>query len=129
MEPVTTGSWRAAIEAQAFSLKRPGTFFNMFAPPRSDTAFKSARDQLEEELQYASKVVRRVHRSLVRIVRAELIRPDRECVRDPQRIPFHPLLPAIESPASGAPQAACVDASTAPAGRQWPMEDEPRAWW
>ncbi|KAF7795046.1 hypothetical protein EIP86_006190 [Pleurotus ostreatoroseus] len=46
-----------AIESQAFSLKRPGAFFHMFSPPRSDATFRTAREQLEEELRFASKMI------------------------------------------------------------------------
>lgn len=47
----------AALESQAFSVKRPGQFFNAFSPPRSDAAFISARSKLEEELRFTSKMV------------------------------------------------------------------------
>ncbi|TFY68838.1 hypothetical protein EVJ58_g779 [Rhodofomes roseus] len=46
-----------AIESQAFSLKLPGTFFNMYSPPRSESAFRTARDRLEEELRLVSKMI------------------------------------------------------------------------
>ncbi|GJE98046.1 Sec1 family protein [Phanerochaete sordida] len=46
-----------ALEAQAFSTKRPAMFFNAFAPPRSDAAFQNARAQLEEELRFTSKML------------------------------------------------------------------------
>ncbi|GBE89630.1 Protein transport protein [Sparassis crispa] len=49
-----------AIESQAFSVKSPGAFFNMYSPPRSDSAFKSARDRLEEELRFISKTIMNV---------------------------------------------------------------------
>lgn len=47
----------AAVEAQTFSLKLPGSFFNMYSPPRSDSAVRMARDRLEEELRFVSKMV------------------------------------------------------------------------
>ncbi|KZT07255.1 Sec1-like protein [Laetiporus sulphureus 93-53] len=49
-----------ALEAQAFSLKLPGSFFNMYSPPRSDSAFPLARARLEEELRFASKMIANV---------------------------------------------------------------------
>jgi hypothetical protein len=49
-----------AAESQAFSLKRPANFFTMFGPPRNDSAFKAAREQLEEELRFSAKMVRDV---------------------------------------------------------------------
>lgn len=49
-----------AIEAQAFTVRNPGAFFNIYSPPRSDTSFKAMRDRLDEELRYMSKMVRRV---------------------------------------------------------------------
>ncbi|TCD69157.1 vacuolar sorting protein VPS33/slp1 [Steccherinum ochraceum] len=45
------------IESQAFSLKMPGSFFSLFSPPRNDNAFKPLRDHLEEELQYAARII------------------------------------------------------------------------
>ncbi|KAI0923481.1 hypothetical protein AcW1_006426 [Taiwanofungus camphoratus] len=49
-----------AIEAQAFSLKLPGSIFNIYSPPRSDAAFPSARARLEEELKLYSKMITNV---------------------------------------------------------------------
>ncbi|EKM50683.1 uncharacterized protein PHACADRAFT_264085, partial [Phanerochaete carnosa HHB-10118-sp] len=46
-----------ALESQAFSVKRPGQFFNAFSPPRSDATFISARSKLEEELRFTSKML------------------------------------------------------------------------
>ncbi len=49
-----------AIEGQAFTVRNPGAFFNMYSPPRSDTSFKAMRDRLDEELRFMSKMVRHV---------------------------------------------------------------------
>ncbi|KAI0832105.1 Sec1-like protein [Trametes gibbosa] len=49
-----------AIEAQAFTLRSPGSFFNIFSPPRSDTSFKPMRDRLDEELRFMSKMLTNV---------------------------------------------------------------------
>ncbi|KAF9802173.1 hypothetical protein IEO21_09958 [Rhodonia placenta] len=49
-----------AVEAQTFSLKLPGSFFNMYSPPRSDSAVRMARDRLEEELRFVSKMITNV---------------------------------------------------------------------
>ncbi|KAG2011621.1 Ras opposite [Coprinopsis cinerea AmutBmut pab1-1] len=46
-----------ATEAQAFSLQEPGLFFSIYSPPRTEAAFKPARDRLEEDLQFTSKVI------------------------------------------------------------------------
>ena len=46
-----------AIEAQAFTVRDPGAFFNMYSPPRSDTSYKPLRDRLHEELRFMSKMV------------------------------------------------------------------------
>ncbi|KAI0718834.1 Sec1-like protein [Fomitopsis betulina] len=46
-----------AIESQAFSLKLPGAFFNIYSPPRSESAFQTARERLEEELRLVSKML------------------------------------------------------------------------
>lgn len=32
-------------------------FFSLFTPPRSETAFKLARNRLEEDLRFVSKIV------------------------------------------------------------------------
>ncbi|KAH9951056.1 Sec1-like protein [Amylocystis lapponica] len=49
-----------AIEAQAFTVKMPGSFFSMYSPPRSENAFRPARDALEEELKFTSKMIMNV---------------------------------------------------------------------
>ncbi|KAI0364350.1 Sec1-like protein [Pilatotrama ljubarskyi] len=49
-----------AIEGQAFSLRNPGSFFNIYSPPRSDTSFKPMRDRLDEELRFMSKMITNV---------------------------------------------------------------------
>ncbi|KAI0642273.1 Sec1-like protein [Trametes meyenii] len=49
-----------AIESQAFSLRTPGSFFNIYSPPRSDTSFKPMRDRLDEELRFMSKMISNV---------------------------------------------------------------------
>ncbi|KAI0091472.1 Sec1-like protein [Irpex rosettiformis] len=46
-----------AVESQAFSVRRPASFFTLFSPPRSDSAFKASREQLEEELRFAAKLI------------------------------------------------------------------------
>ena len=46
-----------AIEAQAFTVRNPGSFFNLYSPPRSETSFKPMRDRLDEELRFMSKMV------------------------------------------------------------------------
>ncbi|TFK85671.1 Sec1-like protein [Polyporus arcularius HHB13444] len=49
-----------AIESQAFSVRSPGAFFNMYSPPRSDTSYKPLRDRLHEELRFMSKMISNV---------------------------------------------------------------------
>ncbi|OSD04764.1 Sec1-like protein [Trametes coccinea BRFM310] len=49
-----------AVEAQAFTLRNPGSFFNLYSPPRSDTSFKPMRDRLDEELRYMSRMIANV---------------------------------------------------------------------
>lgn len=49
-----------AIEAQTFSLQEPGYFFSMYSPPRTDAAYKPARARLEEDLRFASRMVRSI---------------------------------------------------------------------
>ncbi|KAI0352131.1 Sec1-like protein [Trametes cingulata] len=49
-----------AIEAQAFSVRNSGSFFNIYSPPRSDTSFKPMRDRLDEELRFMSKMITNV---------------------------------------------------------------------
>ncbi|KAJ6534642.1 Sec1-like snare protein [Mycena vulgaris] len=49
-----------ASEAQTFSLQAPELFFGIYSPPRSDSQFKAARDRLEEELRFASKIIANV---------------------------------------------------------------------
>ncbi|KAJ2914649.1 hypothetical protein MD484_g5748, partial [Candolleomyces efflorescens] len=47
----------AATEAQTFSLDEPSYFFSIYSPPRTEAAFKAARDRLEEDLRFASKMI------------------------------------------------------------------------
>ncbi|KAJ7638250.1 Sec1-like snare protein [Roridomyces roridus] len=49
-----------AAEAQTFTLQAPEMFFGLYSPPRSDSQFKAARDRLEEELRFASKIIANV---------------------------------------------------------------------
>jgi syntaxin-binding protein 1 len=46
-----------AIEAQAFSLKAPGLFFSMYAPPRTESEYKAGRERLEEDIRFVAKRV------------------------------------------------------------------------
>ncbi|KAF9461225.1 Sec1-like snare protein [Collybia nuda] len=46
-----------ATEAQVYSLHEPGMFFSMYTPPRTETAFKLARNRLEEDLRFVSKMI------------------------------------------------------------------------
>lgn len=48
---------KSATEAQTFSLHEPSMFFSMYSPPRSEAAVKSARERLEEDLRFISKIV------------------------------------------------------------------------
>ena len=48
----------AAIESQAFSLKLPDQFFSLYSPPKTESAFKASRERLEEDITFASKIVR-----------------------------------------------------------------------
>ncbi|KAG6902573.1 hypothetical protein C0995_014579 [Termitomyces sp. Mi166 len=49
-----------ATEAQVFSIQEPATFFGLYSPPRSDTAFKAARVRVEEDLRFAAKMISNV---------------------------------------------------------------------
>ncbi|EEB90258.1 hypothetical protein MPER_11554 [Moniliophthora perniciosa FA553] len=49
-----------ASEAQAFSLDLPEHFFSIYSPPRSESAYPEARGRLEEDLQFASKLISNV---------------------------------------------------------------------
>ena len=49
-----------AIEAQMFSLQEPSYFFSMYSPPRTEAAYKPARARLEEDLRFASRMVRSI---------------------------------------------------------------------
>jgi syntaxin-binding protein 1 len=46
-----------AVEAQAFSLFSPSSFFAMYSPPKTPSIQRSARDRLEEELRFAARAV------------------------------------------------------------------------
>ncbi|ESK97828.1 snare binding protein sec1 [Moniliophthora roreri MCA 2997] len=49
-----------ASEAQTFSLDLPEHFFSIYSPPRSENAYTQARGRLEEDLQFASKLISNV---------------------------------------------------------------------
>ena len=49
-----------AIEAQMFSLQEPSHFFSTYSPPRTEAAYKPGRARLEEDLRFASRMVRNV---------------------------------------------------------------------
>ncbi|KAK7685678.1 hypothetical protein QCA50_011022 [Cerrena zonata] len=49
-----------AIESNSFTLKQPESFFSLFSPPRNDAGFKPARDHLEEQLRFSSKMIANV---------------------------------------------------------------------
>ncbi|EGN96657.1 hypothetical protein SERLA73DRAFT_93200 [Serpula lacrymans var. lacrymans S7.3] len=53
-----------AIESRAFSLNSPGFFFSTYSPPRSESAFKTSRERLEEELRFVSKSITNICVSL-----------------------------------------------------------------
>lgn len=48
----------SAIEAQAFSVDSPELFFSIYSPPRNENGYRAARDRLEEDIRFTSKVVR-----------------------------------------------------------------------
>jgi hypothetical protein len=45
-----------AIEAQTFSMQEPGYFFSIYSPPRTEAGYKVARQRLEEDLRFTSKM-------------------------------------------------------------------------
>lgn len=49
-----------AIEAQMFSLQEPSHFFSTYSPPRTEAAYKPGRARLEEDLRFASRMVRNI---------------------------------------------------------------------
>ncbi|KAJ3865846.1 MAG: Sec1-like snare protein [Lentinula lateritia] len=49
-----------AIEAQAFSVDSPELFFSIYSPPRNENGYRAARDRLEEDIRFTSKVIANV---------------------------------------------------------------------
>ncbi|KIM44588.1 hypothetical protein M413DRAFT_442556 [Hebeloma cylindrosporum] len=49
-----------AIEAQTFSMQEPGYFFSIYSPPRTEAGYKLARQRLEEDLKFTSKMIANV---------------------------------------------------------------------
>ncbi|KAK2463590.1 hypothetical protein APHAL10511_004341 [Amanita phalloides] len=47
----------SALEAQAWSIQLPELFFSAYSPPRSEHHYRSARIRLNEDLQFASKMI------------------------------------------------------------------------
>ncbi|KAF9454243.1 Sec1-like snare protein [Macrolepiota fuliginosa MF-IS2] len=49
-----------AIEAQVFTINEPSFFFSMYSPPRSEGAFRGAKDRLLEDMRFTSKMITNV---------------------------------------------------------------------
>ncbi|KAJ6550541.1 Sec1-like protein, partial [Mycena sp. CBHHK59/15] len=58
LKELSVNFWPA--EGQTFSLQAPELFFSMYSLPRSESQFKAARDRLEEELRFVSKIISNV---------------------------------------------------------------------
>ncbi|KAI0738596.1 Sec1-like protein [Daedaleopsis nitida] len=48
------------LEQQAFTVRNPGAFFNIYSPPRSETSYKPMHDRLHEELRFMSRMISNV---------------------------------------------------------------------
>lgn len=79
-------------------MHEPGLFFSMYSPPRTEASFRPARQRLEDDLHFASKMVR--HCATLRGMLAKTCE-DSECVRDAERVPFCAVLLAVDTPAFG----------------------------
>ncbi|KAJ3787586.1 Sec1-like snare protein [Lentinula aff. detonsa] len=49
-----------AMEAQAFSMDAPELFFSIYSPPRNENSYRGARDRLEEDIRFTSKIITNV---------------------------------------------------------------------
>ncbi|KAE9398544.1 Sec1-like snare protein [Gymnopus androsaceus JB14] len=49
-----------AVEAQAFSIDSPEMLFSIYSPPRNENSYRPARDRLEEDIRFASKIIANV---------------------------------------------------------------------
>ncbi|KAF5377779.1 hypothetical protein D9757_008057 [Collybiopsis confluens] len=49
-----------AMEARTFSVDTPEQFFSIYSPPRNENGYRAARDRLEEDLRFASKIISNV---------------------------------------------------------------------
>lgn len=104
---INAGSWfqdnhfpLTATESQAFSLHTPSLFFSMYSPPRSDSSFKAARQQLEEELRFTSKCVRgpKKSQSSSRCLMVPFSQTDFQCLHITRRIPLYSVLLTFSPP-------------------------------
>ena len=117
-----------AIEAQAFSVRSPGAFFNIYSSPRSETSFKPWRDRLNEELRFMSRMVCPItttRGSLLLNVLALVT--DLQCVYYAKREPLHPILHALPPPTSRPAQAAHEHTTSATGRRERAVANEPGA--
>ncbi|KAK0239011.1 Sec1-like snare protein [Armillaria nabsnona] len=48
------------VEAQTFSLQTPEMFFSIYSPPRHENDYSRARERLEEDLRFTSKIITNV---------------------------------------------------------------------
>ncbi|PVG04916.1 Sec1-like protein [Serendipita vermifera] len=86
-----------AIESQAFSLYAPSYFFSMFAPPRTPSLQRSARDRLEEDLRFTARCIGNV---LIQMNENPSIRyylPSHHPAVGPLSVPHRPGLSPTES--------------------------------
>ncbi|PFH51850.1 hypothetical protein AMATHDRAFT_84920 [Amanita thiersii Skay4041] len=47
----------SVLEAQTWSLQMPELFYSAYSPPRNDAQYRGARNRLEEDLRFASKMI------------------------------------------------------------------------
>lgn len=79
-------------------MEEPGLFFSMYSPPRTEASFRPARQRLEDDLRFVSKMVRQCITQ--RNVGAKTCE-DSECVCYPERISLCTVLLAVDTLASG----------------------------
>lgn len=75
-----------ATEAQTFSQQDPSLFFSIYSPPRTEAAHKVARDRLEEDLRFTSKMITNVCITLNEFPYIRYYMP-------PNHLPLGPLKP------------------------------------
>ena len=115
-----------ASEAQVFSLQEPGYFFSMYSPPRTEAAYKPARTRLEEDLRFASRMVRSIESHYWSNFTLSFAFQDNKRLHLSQRISLYPILHAFKPSSIGTVEASSSKSSPNSTRGHQPMAHKSR---